>query len=218
MADGLLAGAQHSVPAGQAVLDYLLSVLNLVVAAALWWSGRRDLSTRLLTIALVATAGAVNPQAHASVAAVQAAFDVNISWWHVLLLHGVGGVAYALALVLFPTGRWDRIGPTSWLARVAVGVAVAGVLGLLALSTADYPHTISFVIFFGVLVPIVGFVVQRHHSRAGPTPEMRRESRLLCTALAVALIPCCSPITAWPRRCRPSSARSPLWCFGWTRT
>jgi signal transduction histidine kinase len=187
-AAGLLAGAEHSVPAGQAVLDYLLSMLNLVVAAVLWWSGRQDLATRLLTIALVATAGAVNLQAHASVSVLKAAVGANISWWHVLLLHGVGGVAYVLALVLFPTGRWDRIGPTSWLARVAVGVSVAGVLGLLALSTADYPHTISFVSFFGVLVPVVGFVVQRHRARTGPTPEMRRESRLLGAALAVALI------------------------------
>ncbi|MCI2416443.1 histidine kinase [Saccharopolyspora sp. K220] len=187
-AQGLLDGAERSEPAGQAVLDYLLSLFNLVVATALWWSGRRDVATRLLTIALVATAGAVNLQAHASVSVVHTALGVNISWWHVLLLHGVGGLAYVLALVLFPTGRWDRIGPTSWLARVAVGVSVAGVLALLALSTADYPHTISFVIFFGILVPVVGFVVQRHRARTGPTPEMRRESRLLCAALAVALI------------------------------
>ncbi|MGP4019010.1 sensor histidine kinase [Saccharopolyspora sp. 5N708] len=186
-AQGLLDGADRSEPAGQAVLDYLLSLFNLVVAAALWWTGRRDAATRLLTIALVATAGAVNLQAHASVSVLHTALGVNISWWHVLLLHGVGGVAYVLALVLFPTGRWDRIGPTSWLARAAVGVAVVGVLALLALSTADYPHTISFVVFFGVLVPVVGFVVQRNRARTGPTPEMRRESRLLCAALAVAL-------------------------------
>ncbi|GGI99309.1 hypothetical protein GCM10011581_40630 [Saccharopolyspora subtropica] len=187
-ASGLLVGAERSEPAGQAVLDYALSLLNLVVAGALWWSGPRGAVTRLLAIGLVTTAGAVNLQAHASVKVVESALGVNTNWWHVMLLHGVGGVAYVLALVLFPTGRLDRIGPTSWLARSAVGVSVVGVLALLALSTAEYPHTISFVIFFGVLVPVVGVIVQRHHARTAPTPQMRRESRLLGAALAVALI------------------------------
>ncbi|MDA3623820.1 histidine kinase [Saccharopolyspora sp. WRP15-2] len=187
-ARGLLAGAEQSELAGLALLDYLLSLLNLVVAAALWRSGRRDVATRLLTIALVATAGAVNLQAHASAPVVETAFDFDIGWWHVLLLHVVGGVAYVLALVVFPAGRLGRIGLTSWPTRVAVGVSVAGVLYLLAISTLNYPHTIGFVILFGLLVSVVGVFAQRHHARTGPTPEMRRESRLLCEALAVALI------------------------------
>jgi signal transduction histidine kinase len=186
-ARGILAATPNSEPFGQAVLDYALSVLNLVVAAALWWAARRDWTARLLTIAVVGSAGAFNLQAHASVHAVHTAFGINIGYWHVLLLHGVSGVAYVLALLLFPTGRWESSGETSWLARAVAGVAVAGALSLLALSTAEYPHTISFVIFFGVLTPLVGVIAQWHRAQHGSTPESRRQSWLLFTALAVAL-------------------------------
>ncbi|GAA2795651.1 sensor histidine kinase [Saccharopolyspora taberi] len=184
---GFLVAAKHSEPLGQAVLDYGLSALSLAVALALLLSARQNWSIRLLALALVGAAGAFNLQAHMAIRVVQGAFDVGISWWHLLLLHGVGGVAYVLALVLFPTGRWDLGGRTPWLAKLAVAVSVVGVLALLAGSTTEYPHTVSFVVFFGVLVPVVGLVVQRHRARHGETPEDRRQSRLLFSALTVAV-------------------------------
>ncbi|CAM02585.1 histidine kinase [Saccharopolyspora erythraea NRRL 2338] len=186
-AQGFVTASAQSEPLGQAVLDYALSILNLVVAGALLWSSRSNWSTRLLVLALVGSAGAFNLQAHVAPKVVQAAFGVSIGWWHVLLLHGIGGVAYVLALLLFPTGRWDRAGTTSWLARIAVGVSIAGVLSLLALSTADYPHTVSFVVFFGILVPLVGLIAQRQQARQGTTPDARRQSRLLFATLTVAV-------------------------------
>lgn len=186
-AQGLLVGAGRSEPLGQVVLDYGLSGLNLVVAGVLWRSGQGDWATRLLTVALVGSAGAVNLQAHTSIETIETGFEMSIGWWHVLLLHGVGGVAYVLALLLYPTGQWERSGPTSWLTQVAVGVTVAGVLSLLALSTAEYPHTVTFVVFFGILVPLLGLGAQWHRARHGAVPEMRRRSRLLFAALSVAL-------------------------------
>ena len=184
---GFLVASEHSEPLGQALLDYGLSALSLAVAVALLLSAHQNWSTRLLALALVGSAGAFNLQAHVAIKVVRGAFDIGIGWWHVLLLHGIGGVAYVLALLLFPTGRWDLSGRTPWLARIAVAVSVGGVLSLLALSTAEYPHTVSFVVFFGVLVPVVGLVAQRHRARHGATSEVRRQSRLMFAALTVAV-------------------------------
>ncbi|WP_137814752.1 ATP-binding protein [Gandjariella thermophila] len=188
-ARGVLAGARSSEPVGQAVLDYLFSVVNLAIAAALWWHGRRDRTARLLTVAMVGSAAAFNLQAHADISVVEAAFRVPAAvWWVVLvLLHGVGGVAYVVALTLFPTGRWDIGGPARWLAGAAVGGCVAGAPALLAFSAGGHPHPLTFVVFFGTVTPLVGLVAQRHRARHGSTLDVRRQSRLLFTALTMAL-------------------------------
>lgn len=186
-ARGVLAAAGHTEPLGQVVLDYLLSALNLVVAGVLWWFARRDWTARLLAAAVIGSAGAFNLQAHTSVTAVEAGFGWSIGWWHILLLHGVSGVAYVLALLVFPTGRLHTPGVTSWPARVAIAVSGLGVVALLALSTAEIPHTVSFVAFFGILTPLAGLIAQRTRSRYAESAQARRQSRLLFTALVVAL-------------------------------
>jgi len=186
---GVLAGVHSSEPVGQAVLDYLFSVLNLAVAGALWWHGRQDRTVRLLTIALIGSAAAFNLQVHTDISVIEDTFRVTgPGWWGILvLLHGVSGVAYVLALLLFPTGRWDIGGPTRWLARAVLAACFAGIAVLLTLSTDEYPHPVAFVIFFGVLTPLAGLLAQRYRARHGPTPEARRQSRLLFTALTMAL-------------------------------
>jgi len=101
---GLLAGAKESYPPADVWLDYAFSAVNLLFAGILIRLASRDWTVRCLVIGMLGSAGAFNLQAHTSVTVVQQATGVNLDWWHVALLHGVGGVAYVFALLLFPTG------------------------------------------------------------------------------------------------------------------
>ncbi|MEZ0115535.1 signal transduction histidine kinase [Catenulispora sp. EB89] len=180
---GLVAGIGHSTSLVDTVLDYTFSVVNLVTAGLLVVLGRRDRTVRLFAIGMVGASGAFNLQAHAAIEAVASAYGVRIGWWHSALLHGVGGVAYVLALLIFPDGQlpWRGSRPI----KALVGVAVVGALALLAVSTADYPHTVSFVLFFGVLTPVAGIAAQRWRMLHAADAEQRQQSRVLLWALGM---------------------------------
>ena len=180
---GLIAGVGHSTSPVDTVLDYTFSVVNLVTAGLLVVLGRRDRTVRLFAIGMVGASGAFNLQAHAAIEAMASAYGVRIGWWHSALLHGVGGVAYVLALLIFPDGRMPWRGSTP--IRVLVGLSVVGALALLAVSTADYPHTVSFVLFFGVLTPVAGIAAQRWRMAHATDAEQRQQSRVLLWALGL---------------------------------
>jgi signal transduction histidine kinase len=134
---------------------------------------------------MLGSAGAFNLQAHTSVIVVQKATGVNIDWWHVALLHGIGGVAYVFALLLFPTGTLDWGGRRNWPVRVLLATSVAGAAALLSVSTAEAPHTISFVLFFGLLAPVAGVTAQLVRYRRADSAEARQQSRVLLWALGL---------------------------------
>ncbi|MEY9908688.1 signal transduction histidine kinase [Catenulispora sp. MAP12-49] len=180
---GLIAGIGHSTSLAGTVLDYTFSAVNLVTAGLLVVLGRRDRTVRLFAIGMVGASGAFNLQAHASIEAMASAWGVRIGWWHSALLHGVGGVAYVAALLIFPDGRmpWRGSRPI----RALAAVVVAGTLALLAVSTADYPHTVTFVLFFGVLTPVAGIAAQRWRLTHAVDAEQRQQSRVLLWALGL---------------------------------
>ncbi len=166
---GLLAGAgiRESYPPVEVWLDYLFSAVNLLFAAILFRLARRDWTVRFLVIGMVGAAGAFNLQAHTSIEAIQKIAGVNIDLWHVALLHGVGGVAYVFALLLFPTGTLDWGGQRNWPVRVLLVTSIGGAAALLSVAAAEASHTISFVLFFGLLTPVAGVTAQLVRS-AGP--------------------------------------------------
>jgi len=182
---GLLAGAKESYPPADVWLDYVFSAVNLLFAAILFRLARRDWTVRCLVIGMLGSAGAFNLQAHTSVTIIQQATGVNIDWWHVALLHGVGGVAYVFALLLFPTGTLDWGGRRNWPVRVLLATSVAGATALLSVSTAEAPHTISFVLFFGLLTPIAGVTAQLVRYRRADSAQARQQSRVLLWALGL---------------------------------
>lgn len=183
---GLLVGVAHSETGVQVVFDYLFSLLNIGLSGVLLRSAPRNWTVRLLVVGMIGSSGAFNLQAHADTFAVQAAFGVNIGWWHTALLHGVGGVCYVFALLLFPTGRFEFGGQARWLARGLVVAVVAATVGLLSVSTASYPHPISFVVFFGLLAPVAGVAAQLRRYARATTAESRQQSRILLWALFLA--------------------------------
>lgn len=183
---GLLAGARHSYPAVDVILDYVFSAVNLVFAAILFVLARRDWTVRCLVIGMLGAAGAFNLQAHTAIDAMATMSGVQIGLWHSALLHGVGGVAYVFALVLFPTGTLGWAGRRSWPVRVLLVASVAGAAALLSVSTAEYPHTLSFVLFFGLLTPVAGVTAQLARYRRATSAEARQQSRVLLWALGLA--------------------------------
>jgi signal transduction histidine kinase len=183
---GLLAGQGRSEPGSLAITDYVFSLINLVSAGVLLWLRPRDLTARLLALGMICAAGGFNLQAHASLDTVAAIYGLRVDWWHVLLLHSVGGVAYLYALLLFPDGRMEIAHRARWVVRAPLALGIAGAAGLLSYSTAEYPHTLSFVVFFGLLTPVAGVAAQLHRYAVATTADRRQQSRVLLWALVLA--------------------------------
>ncbi|NMO90654.1 ATP-binding protein [Actinomycetospora sp. TBRC 11914] len=178
---GALVTTPLNEPPGQAVVDYVASGVNLVVAVVLLrWGG--SWSTRLLALAMVGSAGAFNLQAHSATMAVQEATGIGIGEAHQILLHGVAGASFAGALLLLPA----EIAGTP-VRRRAVPVVAGVVLFAAGLGTALLPHTVSCVVFFGFLVPVLGVAAIAPGVRRASTPEARARARLLTSVLVAAV-------------------------------
>ncbi|HEX5345683.1 MAG TPA: ATP-binding protein, partial [Pseudonocardiaceae bacterium] len=140
---------------------------------------------RLLALGLIGSAGAFNLQADTAELAVQTATGHSIAGLHDALLHVVACAAYLLALLLFPAGRWD-IAPSSGWRRHLVVITYGGIFGAIGLVTTLPPYAISSVLFFGLVVPIVGLLALPRRIRQGTTAEQRTQARLLFSVLAAA--------------------------------
>ena len=179
---GALVTTPLNEPPGQAVVDYLASAVNLVVAVVLLRFGGRSWSGRLLALAMVGSAGAFNLQAHAATMAVLETTGIQIGEAHQILLHGVAGAAFAGALLLVPV----EIAGVPMRRRV-VPVVAGLVLFAAGVGTALLPHTVSCVVFFGFLVPLLGVGANAPAVRRAPTPEARARARLMTSVLVAAV-------------------------------
>jgi signal transduction histidine kinase len=188
-AAGVIAALPRSEPPGEAVLDYGLSLVNLVLAGFLLFQRKGTAIARLLAIAMIASAGAFNLQAHASTTAMTVATGVNPGRLHEILLHGVGCAAFVVALLLVPMGRWNAShrGNVRTLALLGVGAAVLMVVGI---GTALLPHTVSCVLFFGFSAPLVGLVGLPSWTAPELTVEQRSQTRLMFSVLLAAFLTC----------------------------
>jgi signal transduction histidine kinase len=184
-ARGILAATPRSEPLGQALLDYAFSVLSLIVAVVLLCVGGRSWVTLLLALGLIGSAGAFNLQADTAELTVKTATGQSIAGLHDALLHVVACAAYLLALLLFPAGRWD-IGSSSGPRRHLVVITCGGIFGVIGLGTTLPPYAISSVLFFALLVPLVGLLALPRRIRRGATAEQRTQARLLFSVLAAA--------------------------------
>jgi hypothetical protein len=181
-ARGLLEAVPHSEPLAQAAPDYAFSVLNLAIAAMLLASRAQNWPIRLLTIAMVASAGAFNLQANAGAVAVQAAGALPVGNLPQRLLSGVAYVTYLLGLLLFPRGRLRR--PGSDLRKILVAVGVSALM-LVGEEAGLISKSIGTVLFFGFLVPVVVLAaLARRQTRPGTTMEQRSQVRMLFALLA----------------------------------
>ncbi|HEY7606722.1 MAG TPA: SpoIIE family protein phosphatase, partial [Actinomycetes bacterium] len=101
--------------------------------------------------------------------------------------HLVAGLAYVLALLVFPDGRlplsWSRRRWFAWPLLAAYLVVAAVFFDRFRL----HGDPAGLVTFFGVLIPIAGVTSQASRLRQGGSAAQRQQSRVLVWALSVAL-------------------------------
>lgn len=182
---GNIAQASHSSwPAGDVILDYVFSGLNLVLAILLIKLRPRDTTARLLGLALVGTAIAFNLQSHDSLQVVPTEALGAIDVWH-LSIHVVSGICYVFALILFPTGRLPVRNRFLKALTVPLLVLVTLIATMLSLITTE-DHTTGLVILFGIFVPVTGVLAQSAHYVVAESSEEKRQSKLLIWASVAA--------------------------------
>lgn len=186
----------------QVLVQYAFSALNLGLGVLLFVRRGDALVPRLLAFALLGTAATFNSPSHR-------AFHITGSPWPISLLHFsfhiASGVCYLWAIVLFPDGRlprrWSNSGPGWWW---PVGVTV--LVGLICWRSSFLDHPIFFVVFFGIVVSVVGSTAQLFRlGEPGTSPAEQATARLLIggllPALAVSLLwlvaRVVSAITSW---------------------
>jgi signal transduction histidine kinase len=170
---------------GNGLLQYAFSLLNLVLGVLLIVRRPNDLVPRLLALGLLGTAATFNLPSHE-------AFHILGSPWPIALLHFtfhiVSGVAYLWAVTLFPDGRLPNLIAASRRTVTVAVVMVTAAVSLICWWSDFLAHPQFFVIFFGILIPVVGVAAQTLRLTDQATaPGTRRSARLLIGALLPAL-------------------------------
>jgi signal transduction histidine kinase len=185
LAFGVLTQSYVSEPAALLIFEYLFSLINLPLGVVLVVRRPHDWVARLLAMGMVGTAAIFNLQAHTALSA-NPLMETLHQW-----LHFVAGGAYTLALLLFPHGklpallRSSQLGATSW-RRLGRFLMVLFVFWVGAIFTFD-GEPATFVLFFGIVAPVVGISAQLLHWRQGGQAEERRLSYTIMLALGLGL-------------------------------
>jgi serine phosphatase RsbU (regulator of sigma subunit) len=175
----------HAVlPPSEILLQYLFSALNIGLGILLIRLRPNDLAARLLALGMVGTAAVLNFPAHSG---------LHEMPWLAKMLHDgyhlFAGLAYVLALLVFPDGRL----PASWSRRrwftwplLAVVLVLAAVL-FTHFRAWFHGDPTGLVLFFGVLIPVAGITSQSFRLHQGSSAAQRQQSRVLVWALSLAL-------------------------------
>jgi signal transduction histidine kinase len=178
-----MADASHDTESGfQLALDYGFSLLNLGLAALLYWLRPRDRTAPLLAFGLVGTAAVFNLQSNLVYETLDpTAFE---TFTHDAF-HVVAALSYVLALLVFPDGhlvpRWRR-GPL-----VVLYLALIPAVALFSLRIQGDSRTVLLVSMFGLLTPVAGVLAQAYRYGRPQDAVERQQSKLLFWALTPAL-------------------------------
>jgi serine phosphatase RsbU (regulator of sigma subunit) len=173
----------HALPPDpQILLQYLFSALNIGLGILLIRLRPNDLAARLLSLGMVGTAAVFNAPAHSGLQ--------EMPWLAQRLhdgYHLFAGLAYVLALLVFPDGRlpaaWTRRRWVTW-PLLAFFLAVAAVFFNHVRVHGDPPGLVA---FFGVLIPVAGIASQSFRLPQAASAAQREQSRVLVWALSLAL-------------------------------
>lgn len=178
------ADASHAVgSAWEVSLDYLVSTINLALAGVVLWLRPRERTARLLVVAMVGAAGVFNLTAQTVLETLPLTPAETIAQG---AAHVVAGLAYALALVLFPDGRAVPRWSLGRLSLLYMPMALGVVLLAARATTVNRPVTL--LVFFGVAVPVLGVTAQLYRLREAGTATEQAQARLLTWALVPALV------------------------------
>ena len=173
--------------------DYALSVLNVGLGVFLVWKLPRDKTARLLGVGLVGTGLVFNITSHSFL--ITAWFFVN--GLHITI-HGVSGAAYTHALTVFPNGkrspRW-AIWPLIVMYALALVVIASYIVVTFFVgenfedigydggtSEKIYSQIVTadallILVFFGLIIPVVGITFQVYRYLNILTPAARQQSQ-----------------------------------------
>lgn len=163
-------------------VDYTFSILNLALAIFLLWLRPRDRTARLLSLALIGSAGVFNLTAQRTIE--QLPF---LPWESAAqgLAHIAAGLAYVFALVSFPDGR--PVPNWRWPGLAALYSPAIAISVLLALRVEGSARPAALLVFFGLAVPLAGVSAQAYRFRRPGTLAEHQQARLLFWALLPAL-------------------------------
>lgn len=174
----------RSLSAGVTGMQYLFSLVNIALGVFLMVLRPRDTVARLLALGMVGTGAVFNAEAHS-------AFGV-IPWIgsvHDLGFHGIAGMTYLAAIILFPDGRmkpdWERLSGPRRLMRVAY-VSIGFLVAAFLIMGTHGSSPVEYIAVFGVLIPVLGLAAQFGKFRHAEDEVERRQSRLLATTLVAA--------------------------------
>jgi signal transduction histidine kinase len=183
VSEAMADAAHHAQPGAQLALDYGFSLFNLALAGILLWLRPRDITARLLAVAMIGTAAVFNLQAYGVYEELAASRIDTLA--HGLFLF-VAAISYLLALVLFPDGRFvPRWRAPALLLLYAPFVAA---LVILPPQIQNISQTLVIIIVFGLATPLVGVASQAYRYRQSQGQVERQQARLLFWALTPALL------------------------------
>lgn len=199
----------------QIAIDYLLSLLNLAFGVFLVWRRPGDWVARLLGLGMVGTAAVFNFQAHGVMETVTRVIPTlsNLNGIH-FILHAASGATYVHALLIFPNGKLVPRRSLWFLVVIYLVMAIEIVSALtnngritvltgqisafvirplspnieLHVALIRHAELVFFVLFFGLLIPIVGALSQLYRYRVISTPHERAQTKLVVWALGLAFI------------------------------
>ena len=172
---------------GWVALSYLFSILNLALGVLLLLRRPDEVVPRLLALAVMGTAATFNEPSHDVFHVLGSPPAIEVVHF---TFHLVSGTAYLWAVALFPDGSLPRANGTGRRLQAAAAVAATGAVILICWRSSFISHPPFFVIFFGVLVPVVGITAQTLRLRTAQASQRVRvaeQARLLRTALLPAL-------------------------------
>jgi serine phosphatase RsbU (regulator of sigma subunit) len=165
------------------LLQYLFSALNIGLGILLIRLRPNDLAARLLALGMVGTAAVFNFPAHSGLQEMPAVAQRLHQNYHLF-----AGLAYVLALLVFPDGRlpaaWSRL---RWFTWPLLALFLVVVAEFFTHFRARFHGPTGLVLFFGVLIPVAGVTSQSLRLRQASSAEQREQSRVLVWALSLAL-------------------------------
>ncbi len=178
---GIAKAAHISEPIPLVALQYLFSIVNVCLGILLVRLRPHDVAARLLALGMVGTGAVFNLQSHGVEYLTPVVSKIHEGF------HWVAGIAYIGALLLFPDGklfpRWSKPRWIKWPLGI-VYLIFFGCLGFMFGSTI-HGDPVSFIAFFGVIIPITGITSQAVRARRARTAEERQQSRVLTWGLAL---------------------------------
>jgi len=195
----LLAAPQE--PTQQALFDFGVSLACLALAVAILVTARETWSMRLLALAMVATAGTCNLTVEAVARSVRHSAGLPDAPVDGAFLQLVALAAFLLALSTYPSVRPGQHGPASvQLLTVSIPAVVVGTAAVTLL-----PPAVSYVVVFGLVLPLAGLLLSGRRARAELTADERVRLRLLFSvfvgattiSLAIVVVTVAISLTTW---------------------